>query len=172
MLPEHSDLWQRIRDFDLDGDALDPFSVRLARENGWSVAKAQRVIGEYKRFCFLAVIAGHPVAPSDAVDQAWHLHLIFTRSYWEQWCPQVLGCSLHHGPSLGGAQEHAKFDDWYARTLASYARIFEAEPPAEIWPSATAKSQASSLYVRVDLSRHLMLRVPPWLCRWWRRRWG
>ena len=31
---------------------------------------ARRVIREYKRFTFLAMEAGHPVTPSDPVDQA------------------------------------------------------------------------------------------------------
>lgn len=46
------------------------FSQRLARDNCWSLNYAQRVIKEYKKFAFLAVCAGHPVTPSDQVDQA------------------------------------------------------------------------------------------------------
>ncbi|MEK6230809.1 MAG: hypothetical protein N2A42_03075 [Luteolibacter sp.] len=33
---------------------------------------------EYKRFVALAMLAGHPVTPSEEVDQAWHLHLVYT----------------------------------------------------------------------------------------------
>ncbi len=62
-------------------DAALPFTTRLGRENGWSPAAAERVVAEYRRFCFLAIAAGHPVTPSDAVDQAWHLHLTYTRDY-------------------------------------------------------------------------------------------
>jgi hypothetical protein len=80
-------------------DAALHFPDRLARENGWSRTKADRVIGEYKRFCFLAATAGHEVTPSDAVDQAWHLHLTYTRDYWERFCPDVLGRPLHHNPT-------------------------------------------------------------------------
>ncbi len=42
---------------------------------------------EYRRFAFLAATAGHPVTPSDAVDQAWHLHLTYSRDYWDRFCP-------------------------------------------------------------------------------------
>lgn len=87
-----------------------PFSERLAPENRWNPAFARRVIEEYEKFAFLAVAAGHPVVPSDAVDQAWHLHLTCTRSYWEDFCPKVLGRPLHHHPARGGAVERAKFD--------------------------------------------------------------
>ena len=77
-------LWARIKGFALDDPASSlPFSQRLARENGWSRHFACRAIEEYKRFCYLAMTAGHSVSPSDAVDQAWHLHLLYTRSYWD-----------------------------------------------------------------------------------------
>src|SRR5947199_354356 len=79
--------------------------------------RAARAIEEYRRFAFLAVAAGHPVSPSDAVDQVWHLHLLYTRSYWVQFCGEVLGKPLHHEPSTGGGGEAAKFDAWYGQTL-------------------------------------------------------
>jgi hypothetical protein len=75
-------VWEELSHYDIGpGDAEQTFAARLARENGWRPAQAARVIEEYRRFCFLAVTAGHPVTPSDAVDQAWHLHLTYTRDY-------------------------------------------------------------------------------------------
>ncbi|WP_265562960.1 glycine-rich domain-containing protein [Sphingomicrobium arenosum] len=117
-------------------DADFTFAARLARENRWSLAKAERAIGEYKRFCYLAMTAGHPVTPSDAVDQVWHLHLTFTRDYWQRFCPDVLGGPLHHGPTKGGAGERARFYDQYADTLKSYEAAFGATPPGDLWPDA------------------------------------
>ena len=117
-------------------DAALTFAARLARENGWTLAAAERVIGEYKRFCYLAVRAGHPVTPSDAVDQAWHLHLTYSRDYWERFCPQVLGSALHHGPTAGGAEEGQRHFEQYAETLKSYERLFGESAPADLWPSA------------------------------------
>ena len=67
-------LLERIMAFPLDESGVDlPFSHRLARENSWTDEFAARVIREYKRFVYLAMTANHPVTPSDAVDQAWHL---------------------------------------------------------------------------------------------------
>jgi hypothetical protein len=117
-------------------DAAFNFSNRLARENGWSSDYADRVILEYKKFCFLAVTAGHEMTPSDAVDQAWHLHLTYTRDYWDRFCPDVLGQSLHHGPTAGGQAEGARFYDQYAKTLARYEIAFGESAPADLWPSA------------------------------------
>jgi len=115
------------------------FEARLARENGWTRVFAARVIEEYRRFAFLAVTAGHPVTPSDAVDQAWHLHLAYTRDYWERFCPQVLGRPLHHGPTAGGRAEETRYFAQYADTLKRYADTFGADAPADIWPAAAQR---------------------------------
>ena len=76
MNTQHNELLQRLEQFQIDSpEASLPFSARLARENNWTPSFTRRVIVEYKRFAFLAVAAGHPVSPSEAVDEAWHLHL-------------------------------------------------------------------------------------------------
>lgn len=130
-------LWVALLNYSIGpDDAALSFAARLARENGWSEAEAERVIGEYKRFCFLAVTAGHEVTPSDAVDQAWHLHLTYSRDYWERFCPDVLGRPLHHGPTAGGAGEGHRYFEQYARTLHSYERIFGESAPDDLWPDA------------------------------------
>src|ERR1051325_1962858 len=84
MNPNQKCLWNQIEGFSLDepGVAL-PFSRRLARENRWSEVHARRAIREYKRFMFLGCVAEHPVSPSEDVDQVWHLHLVYTKSYWK-----------------------------------------------------------------------------------------
>ncbi len=156
MSPDQSQLWQRIAGHALDHPtSASPFSLRLAKENGWLPGFTQRAIAEYRRFVFLAVAAGHPVSPSDAVDQVWHLHLLYTRDYWGEFCGRTLGVPLHHGPTRGGADEADKFTDWYAKTLASYRRFF-GEPPADLWPARTSHPDA----VRVDRQRHWIIRRP------------
>src|SRR5579862_6589306 len=80
---ENQRLYDSILAFDIDGGPCSlSFSKRLARENGWSEGCAKRVITEYKRFVFLTMTAGHVCTPSEQVDQAWHLHLCYTESYW------------------------------------------------------------------------------------------
>ncbi|HEY6817408.1 MAG TPA: hypothetical protein VI168_17875 [Croceibacterium sp.] len=130
-------------------DAAFPFAARLARENRWSGELAERVIWEYKRFCFLAVSAGHEVTPSDAVDQAWHLHLTYSRDYWERFCPEVLGMPLHHGPTAGGSAERDRYFEQYAQTLKSYEAAFGEVPPVDIWPAAAQRFGRDSQAVRV-----------------------
>jgi hypothetical protein len=137
------ELRARIQAFSPDEPGVAfPFSARLAQENGWTREYALAVTREYLRFVYLAMTAGHPVTPSLAVDEAWHLHLTYTRSYWEEMCGRVLGRPLHHDPTRGGTAEEAKFASWYARTLATYHAAFGEEPPAEIWPRPQAEAAA------------------------------
>ena len=159
-------LLERIEAFRLDDPhAQFPFTSRLAREQGWTHAYAGRVTREYKRFVALAVVAGHPVSPSEAVDQVWHLHLLYTRSYWQDLCREVLGTDLHHFPTTGSAADIEKFADWYSRTLGSYARIFGTEPPRDIWPAPAEHLQHAKVERWVDTSRFWLLPRPRWLTR-------
>ena len=160
MNPERLELWRKLDSFDLDGDAAFSFSKRLARDNGWTHPFALRVAKEYKKFLFLAATAGHPVTPSDEVDQAWHLHLVYTRSYWDELCGEILGFPLHHGPTRGGAQEGEKFGDWYARTLRSYQQAFGEEPPREVWPESRVRFGQANGFRRVNLHRVWVVRKP------------
>ncbi len=158
---EHSALWQRIFAFSLDqaGSEL-PFSRRVARENGWPMDYAQRVIEEYKCFAFLATVAGHPVTPSDPVDQVWHLHLTYSRSYWEDFCPNVLGKALHHEPTRGGWPEQQKFSEWYRHTLLSYERLLGYPPPADIWPDPAIRFGEAQDFVRINKACYWLILKP------------
>ena len=141
------------------------FTGRLARDNGWTEAFAARVIDEYKRFAFLGVVAGHPVTPSDQVDQAWHLHLTYSQSYWDEFCGQVLETKFHHGPTRGGQGESHKFNEWYQRTLESYVRLFGQEPPPDIWPDAKSRFGHDLYFRRVNTKRNWVIRKPPFFRR-------
>lgn len=144
-------LADKLQAFEIDQPGIDfPFSVRLARENAWSHEFALRVIAEYKRFVYLALRAGHPVTPSDEVDQAWHLHLTYTESYWNVLCGEVLGKPFHHNPTEGGPDEQAKYFDWYSRTLESYERIFGEAPPGDVWPEPVRRFAGAGDFVRVN----------------------
>src|SRR5881394_4443252 len=122
------ELYKALIEFPLEGNGGQlRFVDRLCRENGWTLSHGKRAIEEYKRFVYLAIVSPEPVTPSQAVDQVWHLHLVYTRSYWDELCGKILGRPLHHGPTEGGAKEDAKFNDWYERTKALYASEFGEE---------------------------------------------
>lgn len=157
--PRDDALWQRIADHHIGpADASRTFAARLARENGWKLAHAESVISEYRRFCYLAMTAGHEVTPSDAVDQAWHLHLTYSRDYWEVFCPSVLRASLHHGPTRGGPDERRRYYRQYAQTLAAYELAFAEPPPQCIWPAANRRFGVDPMSVRVNFFDGIFLK--------------
>lgn len=163
-----SALWQRIVAFEFDesGTTL-TFAARLAREQRWSRSYTERVIAEYRRFLYLAAASGHPVSPSPDVDEAWHLHLTYTRSYWDRLCPKVLKRPLHHEPTRGGRDESAKFTDWYQRTKASYAAAFGHQPPTDIWPETSQRPNPAA-GEWIDRRRYWLIpkgRIGRWLSR-------
>jgi hypothetical protein len=163
-------LRERIEFFQLDDpESSLPFTSRLAREQGWTHAFAARVVAEYRRFLYLAMVAGHPVTPSEEVDQAWHLHLVYTKSYWQGLCRDVLGRDLHHEPTAGGAAEGEKFVDWYARTLESYRMTFGEPPPAEVWPDPARRFANASAGRWIDSSRFWLVPRPAFTkIRYWK----
>jgi hypothetical protein len=133
--PFDQDLWARLEAMEIDPpEATTRFHHRLRQYNKWTDEFATRVTREYRRFLYLAARAGHPVTPSDTVDQAWHLHLIYTRHYWQELCDNILGEQLHHEPSAGGIVESNRFERQYEQTIESYKATFGEAPPVDIWP--------------------------------------
>lgn len=160
MTPTEQALWNQIELFQLDDPAIAfPFSARLARENGWSKRYALRVIEEYKRFIFLCCLTDSGVTPSDPVDQVWHLHLTFTRSYWVDFCRNTLGQEIHHNPTKGGLKEARKFNDFYSHTRQLYLDKFAQEPPTDIWqPNKIRFSDVN--FQRINRSRFWLIPKP------------
>jgi hypothetical protein len=134
MLEKQQQLYQRICDYELDDPGHEfGFLAHLMGANGWSRSFALRAIEEYRKFVFLALVADHQVTPSDQVDQVWHLHLLCSDAYWNDFCPRVLGRPLHHHPAKGGQAERDRFHEQYRATIRSYRQHF-GEPPLDLWP--------------------------------------
>src|SRR5581483_5342827 len=140
MIPvAYSGLWSAIEQFRLDDpDAAISFSRKLAAKQHWSPTFTNRVIEEYRKFLLLCCISPTGASPSQIVDEAWHLHLTYTQSYWIDLCKNTLGKDIHHHPSRGGEEEDLKHRDWYSDTLLLYQSVFESPPPNDIWPPPKA----------------------------------
>lgn len=144
-------LWRRIRDYQFDKDGADlTFTKRLARENGWSIDFARRVTDEYKRFIYLVCTTDGVLTPSQEVDDVWHLHLIYTRDYWERFCRETLERDLHHTPTEGGPSEADKFRAAYRRCHTRYGEEFGDHPPTDIWPDETVRFGGVVAHVMID----------------------
>ena len=136
MLDAQRDLYRRIQAYALDDPSHEIGFVRhLMRQQGWSREHCLRTIEEYKKYVFLASVAGQQAVPSDPVDQVWHLHMLYSEPYWEDFCPNVLGRRLQHCPAQGGWQERERFHHLYRATIESYRQFF-GEPPLDLWPPA------------------------------------
>lgn len=125
-------------------DATLGFEGRLAAENGWSDAFAARVAVEYRRFLALIAIGEEQLTPSDAVDQAWHLHLAYTRDYWQGLCRDIVGRDIHHEPTSGGPDQRERYRDRYACTLDHYRATFGEPPPPISGPTLPTASPGGS----------------------------
>jgi hypothetical protein len=150
-----SPLWRSLAAMRIEpkGAALS-FSARLARENGWSATHTGAVMGEYRRFLYLAAHS-EAVTPSEDVDQAWHLHLTYSRHYWETLCASLLGRPLHHEPTTGGTGERAHYRRQYEATLALYRATFGDAPPPSVWPAGVERFAVRPL--RIDAARYWLV---------------
>jgi len=152
--------WKRISDHLIDVVSAEfTFSDRLARENDWSINKAQRAIEEYKRFIYLCAVSTKELTPSDEVDQVWHLHLAYTRDYWGPFA-EAVGKKIHHGPTTGGENERQRYISNYAETLKLYEQEFATKPPPDIWPDEKIRFGSAMDFRRVDTSANLILPKP------------
>jgi len=158
MTPEQTILWNKIRSFELDDPSSSlTFTDRLSRENGWTMEYSLRAVTEYKKFMFLLCIASHPLTPSDQVDQVWHLHLLYTQSYWEDFCKDTINRQIHHGPTKGGKEENTKFTDWYEKTKELYLETFGYNAPADIWPSSKIRFSEIN-FQRVNIDKYWLIK--------------
>ena len=150
-------VWKKIAglEFDIEGADL-PFSKRLARENRWPHWFALDVIVEYRKFLYLLERAGHPVTPSIEVDQVWHLHLLYSEMYWEDFA-EGMPVKPYHGPTRGGNEENEKFTDWYSKTLESHEAVFEHKPPVHIWPTKEERFREDQSWHWIDASKHFII---------------
>jgi hypothetical protein len=154
LLTLHQDLHSQLMALSFD----DSFLPRLLRETGWTTEQCDRTLQEYRRFLFLHRTTHHTVIPSQMVDKVWHLHLLYTRSYWEDLCHNILKTPLHHQPGSASGDQRHFFHGNYEATLKSYETIFHHAPPADIWPEpslqfAYPKPTTHRLFPKLPLPR-------------------
>jgi hypothetical protein len=156
MNSEELQLWEKISQFPIDKtDVKLSFSQRLARANGFSESFARKIVEEYKKFLFLCCVSEQPVTPSNFVDLAWHLHLTYTKSYWNDLCENTLQQEIHHTPTEGGKFEKLKYKSYYEYTLELYKTKFNENPDFEIWEKTQNRFELN--FINVDKRNHWII---------------
>lgn len=127
-------LWHRLEGYSFHDRPLSGSLVdRLAEETGHSLDVCYTLIEEYRRFMYLVGSTGTELAPSPIVDLVWQMHVSDRTAYFEDFCPRVIGRTVHRPdgdqPQLLGFQD----DPAYGRTLDYYAQEF-GRPQVQFWP--------------------------------------
>lgn len=132
MAPVTTDVWARAQAHDMQMVADRMVKKGLARDP----RQAEELITEYLRY--MTIVSenhGQIFAPSDAVDEVWHTHLLFTADYAE-FCEKVVGTFLHHRP----ATDKGLMQPCYHQTIhALHARFGN----ASIRPTGTCRWSVS-----------------------------
>ncbi len=144
---EHIQLWNRIENYSFDkfSDSSKNFTTKLCWEEKWTTAKARKLIQEYKRFVFLCCVLEDGASPSHDVDKVWHLHLTYTKEYWQVFCKDILQKDLHHYPSNGVKEDDNKLKNKYLNTLEAYFSFFDDLPEIEIWSDVDLKKKIKQM---------------------------
>lgn len=159
MTPEQQSLYAKIAKFQLDQPGIIcPFSVKLAWQYRWSGVFTHRAIREYKKYIFLLMVTDRTLSPTTTIDRVWHQHILYTRSYWEDLCGDVLNRSLHHTPGLGGRDEGLKYYQQCSDAIALYKDYF-GPPPADIWEPPNLRVE-SLRYQWINRDRHWVIPKP------------
>lgn len=71
---------------------------RIERKLHLTQKEAEFLFEDMKRFLALAAVTDLPIAPSPAIDNAWHEFLMYTEDY-QQFCRDTVGAYIHHRPN-------------------------------------------------------------------------
>ncbi len=120
--------------------ALDFSRVRkfMTLRLGFNEEQVEAMEVEYKRFLCLSIAFPEKAFPiSNAVDEMWHAHILFTYEYHQ--ASEIVGCDyLHHIPTLSEEERSALEPQYFDDTLGCYRQLF-GDPPAVWWPSEAAQ---------------------------------
>jgi hypothetical protein len=122
---------QRLLSLEFDESVPKPFSVRVAKEYGWSRSFARLAIEEYKKFQCLQCTFGM-LTPAPIVDQVWQQHLQYTERYWGYFCKEICEQRLERDPRRWSACD---IEGSYRETRARYRQTFGGLPPRQFWPT-------------------------------------
>ena len=113
----------------------------MAEEYQWSVKFAEQSFEEYKKFIYQIYTYDKSLTPSPTIDQVWHFHLLYTKSYWNDFCGNILKREIHHNPEIGAENEKEVFAKNYQDSINLYKKEF-GDPPQNIWGTKKINNKA------------------------------
>lgn len=131
---------------------LEPIKVKLMHKEsgeGWTLAHANAVEREYRRFLYLMkTYPQEQAAPLVDVDTFWHYHILDTLKYAAD-CEAVFGHFLHHFPYIGlrGEDDLAAHERLGLRMQQLYEETFGSAYPVLL--GATAQQASGTAYSAV-----------------------
>jgi hypothetical protein len=134
------------------------FSDRVALRNKWPRHLALRVTEEYRKFLYLRATLGKRVSPPTMVDEAWHIHMLYTKSYWVELCQKIMGEPIHHKPGSGSIEDDLNTKAIYAHTYDEYVKVF-GEPPSDIWPDPHQGLDWRSIIAELPGTKHVKSQI-------------
>ncbi|OJJ18766.1 hypothetical protein BKI52_24645 [marine bacterium AO1-C] len=136
---QEKQLWGKLKQYPLHiVDTLFPFYARLMQENNWDKGYTLKAITEYKKFMFLWSVAGVPLCAPAPIRKVWQLHLMYTHSYWREFCRGIFGKPIHHSLTSGSESNYEEEAAVYSQLTKVYQQYFDMPPPRPIWLEAEA----------------------------------
>ena len=139
-------LWHRLEGYSFHERPLRRSLVtRLHEETGHDLDICYTLVEEYRRFMYLEGSTGETLVPSPIVDLVWRLHVEDEKAYFEDFCPRIIGRTIHR-PSEDAEAVHFLDDPAYGRTLDRYMQEFG---PAQVqyWPDPVDPSVGISRFI-------------------------
>ncbi len=113
--------------------SLDLYRIRtfMVVRQGFNAEQVEAMEVEYKRFLCLSIVFPTKAFPiSNAVDEMWHAHILFTNEYHE--ASEIVGRDyIHHLPTLSEGERAELEPQYFEDTLGCYQQLFG--DPSEVW---------------------------------------
>lgn len=123
-------LWHRLEGYSFHERPLTRSLIdRLKEETGHEIDTCYTMVEEYRRFMYLVGSTGEHLTPSPIVDQVWRAHIADHSAYFDDFCPRIIGRTIHHPGDLLPVQD----DPAYGLTLEYYAQEF-GRADVQYWP--------------------------------------
>lgn len=132
--PEHLRRINLLDEIDFTAVAKKAASEALKRGENLSDEYVERGILALKQYYVIAILDpanGHAVSPM--VDQFWHAHMLFSKSY-EDHCKAIVGEYMHHAPlDNDNLEQTQKAKALYIYTMESFDKVFR-RVDRKFWP--------------------------------------